>query len=162
MPRRPEQWPDLPRRARLHPLHVAVAEAWRATRWRESGGQMSCPSCYDGEHLEPLPADPRNPALARARCRACDRLVTDVTHTWLWPLKSPLARWAWLLLHDDAYADVGPEFTARKIGGRHHLIRSMRDKLATAPPESLVVWRTELAARGLTCAALEPLLKAAR
>jgi hypothetical protein len=137
--------------ARVRPIDRAAAEAWQAVRWAASDGRPVCPTCFDGQDLEPRPADPRNPALHRYHCTTCKRNLSDWSDTWLAPLKAPLVRWAWLALFDgDGTCPPGPDVTGRQIGVRHHTIVGMRAKLATAPPAFLAAWRQALQARGCT------------
>jgi hypothetical protein len=121
---------------RASTLEILVADTWRTVRWAHCGGIAICDTCHDGVDLCPIKADPRNPALRRYTCRSCQRIVTDWSDTWLAPLKAPLARWAWLVLHEALKPDAGPEIVGRQINLRHHTIRGMRDKLATAMPSS--------------------------
>ncbi len=131
-----------------------MADAWRTVRWAHCGGVAICDTCHDGVDLCQIKADPRNPALRRYECHLCQRLVTDWSGTWLAPLKAPLARWAWLVLHEARKPGVGPEIVGRQIDLRHHTIRGMRDKLATAPEGFLAEWRQALFAQGVTLAKL--------
>jgi len=147
---------------RASKLEILVANAWRAVRWAHCGGSAICDTCYDGVDLRPIKADPRNPTLRRYACHSCQRIVTDWSDTWLAPLKAPLARWAWLVLYEALNHGVGPEIMGRQINLRHHTIRGMRDKLATAPERFLAEWRQALLAQGVTLVKLTAALLASR
>lgn len=141
--------------SRLRPIDRAVADAWRMVRWHETGGDPICPICFDGADLQRRPADERNPALHRYRCTACDRLVSDVSGTWIDPLKAPLARWAWLLLSDRETERQGelphaPAAMAARIGIGWETIAAMRERFLTAPVGLLDCWEAALRANGVT------------
>jgi hypothetical protein len=137
--------------------HQAVADTWRAVRWAQTHGAASCETCYDGKDLKPLPPDARNPALRRYACWACDgHIVSDWSNTWIAPLKSPLARWAWLLL--SRHRDDVPALAA-ELGVRQMVIRTMLKRFKTAPPGFLPSWQLQMHKAGITAEKLRKALQ---
>jgi hypothetical protein len=80
-------------------VDTQLAEHFRAARWADSGGEPSCPKCFDGRDVRqgyrPLKGQPH---LRVYHCRCCkyffsDRIGTPLEHT-----VCPLAIWAFILL----------------------------------------------------------------
>ena len=124
-------------------LDKQLAQTFRVARWSESGGQPSCPSCFDGKDLAPATPDPLTPGLSRYRCTVCRRDFSDVQGTRCYTTKPvPLALWAYLVLLGDP---------GRIAGLTHRDIKRCWDLAAKLKAYTLAsTWREQLEAAGIT------------
>lgn len=140
-------------------LERQIADAWQSVRWAASQGRPICPTCFDGQDLEPRPADPRNPALRRYHCTTCKRDCSDWSGTWIAPLKQPLVRWAWLIEQLAATPHASHTDLGNLVGLRDETIKGMRAKLAISSTGFFSGWSVAMRERGIT---LEQLTAAAK